>query len=191
MKIEIGCGEKLRKGYIHCDIRKVKGVDYVCKANNLPFKDNSVDEIYTRHLIEHFTFKEFLSTLQEWNRVLKIRGRLYIICPNLIWHLKQIINSNHKSFYEKIPGKNNHRYWGFGSLFGWQQDKYDVHKFGYYFELLRDILEEFGFDKIKNLTDKSKSLEKTPWHLEVEAIKMKKSKNHKKTKFYSLFDVKH
>jgi len=191
MKLEIGCGKKPKKGYIHCDVRKLKGIDYVCKANKLPFKNNTVDEIYTRHLIEHFTFKEFLSVLEEWNRVLKFGGKLYIICPNLLWHLKQIIKSTHKSFYEKERGKRMRRYLGFGSLFGWQQEDYDIHKFGYYFELLKDILEDFGFGKIKNLTNKRDSLEKDDAHLEVSAVKIKNSKNYKKSKFYRLFDVKH
>jgi len=147
MKIEIGSGKNKRKGYISCDIRNLPGVDYVCSANELPFKNESIEEIYSRHLIEHFTLKEFLKVLEEWNRVLTKEGMLYIICPNIIWHLEQILESDHNSMYSKTSGKN-HRYWGFGSLFGWQQDEYDIHKFGYYFELLRDILQDFGFKNI-------------------------------------------
>jgi len=191
MKLEIGCGKSPREGYIHCDIRKIKGVDVICDARKLPYKNNSADEIYSRHFIEHFTLKEFLQVLQEWNRVLKKEGKLYIICPNLLWHLNQILKSNHKSFYEKERGKRMRRYWGFGSLFGWQQNDYDIHKFGYYFELLRDILTDFGFGNIKNLTNKKDSLEKDDAHLEVSAIKIKNFKNYKKSKFYRLFEVKH
>ena len=103
-KIEIGSGKNKRDGYESCDIRDIPGIDHVCKADELPFADNSIDEIYSRHLIEHFTLKEFLKVLVEWNRVLKVGGKLHIICPNLLWHLKQIIKGTHKSFYKKRGG---------------------------------------------------------------------------------------
>ena len=96
----------------------------------------------------------------------------------------------HESFFNKKSGEND-RYWGFGSLFGWQQDEYDVHKFGYYFEVLRDILEEFGFGDIEDLTDSGRGLENEPWHLEVRAVKKTRSIWHEDSKFYRHFDVKH
>ncbi len=191
IKLEIGCGKKPREGFSTCDIRSLPNVDYVCPADNLPFANEKVSEIYSRHVIEHFTLKEFLKVLKEWNRVLQIGGEVYIVCPNLFWHLQQILNGTHESFYQKESGKND-RYWGFGSLFGWQQDQYDIHKFGYYFELLQDILAEFGFDNIDNLTNLPCSIEKAPWHLEVRAKKMVSfSKPYEESKFYSLFDVRH
>ncbi|MGZ8507251.1 MAG: class I SAM-dependent methyltransferase [Bacteroidia bacterium] len=74
LKIEIGSGKKPRIGYKTCDIRELPGVDYVCSADALPFENNSVDEIFSRHVVEHFTLKEFLNVLKEWNRVLKPNG---------------------------------------------------------------------------------------------------------------------
>jgi len=190
LRLEIGCGKKPRPGFLTCDIRDLPGVDYVCNSNALPFENNTVDEIYSRHVVEHFTLKEFLEVLHEWNRVLKVGGEVYIICPNLLWHLEQIMKGSHESFFNKTSGSND-RYWGFGSLFGWQQDEYDIHKFGYYFELLKDILVEFGFEKAENLTNKEDSLEKAPWHLEVRAVKKENSIEFKQSKFYHHFDVMH
>ena len=135
LNVEVGGGRKPRKGYVNCDVRQLDGVDHVCTADDLPFADGEVQEVYTRHVVEHFTLKEFLTVLAEWNRVLQIGGRIHIVCPNLLFHLRQILDGSHESFYDKVPGRND-RYWGLGSLFGWQQDEYDVHKFGYYFELL-------------------------------------------------------
>ena len=190
-KIEIGCGKKRRTdGYECCDIRNIEGVDHVCSADKLPFDDDSVDEVYSRHVIEHFSLKEFLDVLVEWNRVLKDGGQLYIICPNWLWHLEQITSGTHDSFYNKEPGKND-RYWGFGSLFGWQQDEYDVHKFGYYFELLEDILKDAGFGKIENLTNQPESREQAMHHLEVRAAKVSEFTDASQHKLFSHFDVSH
>ena len=190
IRLEVGCGNSPRPGFLTCDIRALPGVDYVCSADDLPFERESITEIYSRHVIEHFTLKEFLKILEEWNRVLKIEGELYIICPNLVWHLEQVLNGSHQSFYNKQSGKNA-RYWGFGSLFGWQQDEYDIHKFGYYYELLQDILLEFGFGDIEDLTASGKGLENEPWHLEVRARKKIPSIKFWDSIFFTHFDVKH
>jgi hypothetical protein len=100
------------------------------------------------------------------------------------------LEGSHGSFYNKKSG-HNARYWGFGSLFGWQQDQYDVHKFGFYFELLADILTEFGFGEVENLTGSGKGLENEPWHLEVRAKKKHISIPYAESTFYHHFDVKH
>lgn len=46
----------------------------------LPFPDLSVDTIIARHIIEHIT--DTIGTLANWNRILKIGGRLLISTPN-------------------------------------------------------------------------------------------------------------
>lgn len=190
LKVEIGGGRNPREGYTNCDVRKLETVDHVCEADNLPFEDGTVDEIYSRHVIEHFTIKEFLKILSEWNRVLKTGGKLYIICPNLIFHLKQVLNGSHESFYTKESGGND-RYWGMGSLFGWQQNEYDIHKFGYYYDLLKDVLEDMGFDQVVDHTGKEESLENAAWHLEVSAQKAIRSIDYSDSTFYNHFNVSH
>jgi len=190
MKIEIWCGRSPRNWYKSCDIRNIEWVDYICSADNLPFKNNSIDEIFSRHVIEHFTLKEFLNVLIEWNRVLKKWGKLYIICPNMIWHMKQIINWSHHSLYTKERWKND-RYWWIWSIFWWQQNEYDIHKFWYYYELLKDILDDFWFENINDYTEQSDSLENAPWHLEVSANKSKNSNSNKGSKFFNLLNVTH
>lgn len=46
----------------------------------LPFADLSVDTIIARHILEHIT--DTIETLWNWNRILKIGGRLLISVPN-------------------------------------------------------------------------------------------------------------
>lgn len=56
MKLHIGCGEKNLIGWKHFDVRKIdEHIDYVGTADDLSqFSDNSIDEIYACHLLEHF-----------------------------------------------------------------------------------------------------------------------------------------
>lgn len=46
----------------------------------LPFEDLSIDTIIARHVLEHVT--DTIETLNNWNKILKIGGRLLIAVPN-------------------------------------------------------------------------------------------------------------
>jgi SAM-dependent methyltransferase len=47
----------------------------------LPFEDDSVDEIYTSHLLEHLTYADGLRFLEELRRVIKPDGIIRIVSP--------------------------------------------------------------------------------------------------------------
>ena len=51
-------------------------------AQHMPFKDNTFDEIYSSHLIEHLPHP--LKFLKECHRVLKPGGTLRLWCPNIM-----------------------------------------------------------------------------------------------------------
>jgi len=55
MKIDIGCGNHKKEGFIGLDIDKNSQADIIGSALDLPLKDDSVDQIYCSHLVEHFT----------------------------------------------------------------------------------------------------------------------------------------
>ena len=82
MKIDVGCGSKKRgQDYIGVDIYPYPGVNIVHDVETgLPFKDNEIDEIYTSHFLEHT--KDFVSTMEEFYRVLKPGGILEVIVPH-------------------------------------------------------------------------------------------------------------
>ncbi len=57
------------------DERAFSHVDYVGKAEDLSiFGDESVEEIYACHILEHFRRADVLKVLQEWFRVLCTGG---------------------------------------------------------------------------------------------------------------------
>jgi len=75
IKIELGCGpNKKIVDAISMDMVNLDSVDIVANINNgLPFEDNSIDEIYSFHFLEHVDNLEF--ALKEIYRVLKPNGR--------------------------------------------------------------------------------------------------------------------
>lgn len=55
-------------------------VDVVANGDELPFEDDSYDYCISSHVIEHFF--DPIKALQEWNRVVKSGGYIFIICPH-------------------------------------------------------------------------------------------------------------
>lgn len=79
--IDIGCGENKVRGSIGLDVRPCSGVDIVCRFDHaLPLKNESVDTIWCRHVLEHMADLE--PVLKELRRVLKDSGRIHIIVPH-------------------------------------------------------------------------------------------------------------
>jgi len=83
MKINIGCGGYPIKGYINIDkLEKFSEFNY--DAWELPYEDNSIDEIYAGHVVEHLPYDKIQDTLKEWNRVLSPQGTVTIVIPDMV-----------------------------------------------------------------------------------------------------------
>ena len=66
-------------------------MDDATKLNKI--EDNSLDGIYSSHLIEHFWWWELESILKLWYRKLKVGGRIEIRCPDIEWIFKKCSSS--------------------------------------------------------------------------------------------------
>jgi len=51
-------------------------------CRSLPFKDNTLDFIYSSHLLEDFWWDEVRAIVKEWTKALKPNGRLVTYCPD-------------------------------------------------------------------------------------------------------------
>jgi predicted SAM-dependent methyltransferase len=83
-KIQIGAQSNSISGWLNLDILpKSREVAYMDATQTFPFADNSVDYIYTEHMIEHITLQQGKFMIAECFRVLKPNGRIRIATPNL------------------------------------------------------------------------------------------------------------
>ena len=98
LKLNLGCGPDKKEGYIGVDKVKLPTVDVVHDLNvyPYPFKDNSVDEIYCSHILEHLD--DFIKTMEELWRICKPDALIIIKAPYYKHHLSYG-DPTHKHFF--------------------------------------------------------------------------------------------
>lgn len=75
MKLNIGCGRNAMEGYVNLDSADLPGVDVVADLlEPLPFEDDTFDEIYGSHVIEHISGPDSLKLMEELWRITKNGG---------------------------------------------------------------------------------------------------------------------
>lgn len=90
MKLNLGCGNKKREGYVNVDA--CGEPDVVCDLSVFPWPwaDGSVDEVFSEHFLEHV--QDYEKTILEIHRILKPGGVIWFKVPHFrnpmaIWHL--------------------------------------------------------------------------------------------------------
>lgn len=148
MKIELGAFEK-REGWITID--KDQRSDLCMDLTDpIPFPDNSVDHIYSSHLLEHFYFLDMYKLLRECLRVLKPEGIFEAAVPDMRPYIEAYFKPRGSLI---IPEKSLYTpAWHFfsnidyinymGSLDG-------IHKWMFDDENLPLIIENAGFRNVK------------------------------------------
>jgi len=138
MKLHIG-GKQIKDDWKILNIQKNDGVDFVGSISDLSqFDDNSIEEIYASHVVEHVDQKNIKKTLEGIYRVLKNDGKFYISVPDLDVLCRIFIDN-------KAPAKV--KFHVMRMMFGGQTDEFDYHYFGWNYEFLNSYLIEAGFKK--------------------------------------------
>tara|TARA_Y100000389_G_C17332384_1_gene448805 strand:+ start:141 stop:653 length:513 start_codon:yes stop_codon:yes gene_type:complete len=142
MKLHIG-GEQIKEGWKILNIQKKDGVDFIGDISDLSqFEDNSIEEIYASHVFEHVLQKNIKSTLIGIHRVIQDNGKFYVSVPDM--------NVLCKIFLEpKAPSKVKVHV--LRMMFGGQMDDFDIHYFGWDFNLLKEFLLNAGFKKAEKV----------------------------------------
>ena len=138
MKLHIG-GKEIKEGWKILNVQKNEGVDLIGSITDLSqFEDESIDEIYASHVVEHVDQKNIKKTLKGINRVLKNNGKFYISVPDLDILCRIFIE---KTAPQKV------KFHAMRMMFGGQIDEFDYHYFGWNYEFLNSYLTEAGFTK--------------------------------------------
>lgn len=173
MKLHVGCGQNYLDGYINLEFAKVflsppHKVDMLGSGMTLPFKNGSLDEIISYHVIEHmprpaspeakekyhYNVEDFLD---ECVRTLKTGGKLTAECPDFEKIINELVIENKQDRIDNIFGLD--RYEG------------DIHHWGYTAQSLKELFKSRGLTvtKVTGGTDYHTKFEPT---LRIEALKM-------------------
>lgn len=149
-KLNLGCGDKILPGYVNVDVvpsRRGLKPDVLCDLHKLtPFEDNSVDEILSVHVVEHFWRWEVTDVLREWARVLRPGGTMILECPNLLSAAHELLQNPEAG---AGPGGEGQRtMWVFYGDPAWK-DPYMIHRWGYTPRSLGQIMHEAGLTNLR------------------------------------------
>ena len=81
-RLNLGCGEDYKEGYLNVDFHSHLKVDKVINLNQFPypFANSSFDEIIAFHVLEHLD--DPFKVMKELHRILKADGTLFIKVPH-------------------------------------------------------------------------------------------------------------
>jgi len=116
VKLNLGCGKDIREDCYNIDIRplpKVMQAD-VC---NLPFRDESVDEVLALDIYEHISYLKSQDLLNHWVSKLKSGGLLILQAPCLDKIIEYFLTATNPGMIET----------GIACLFGSQDYKENTH----------------------------------------------------------------
>jgi len=83
-KLQIGAGLNELKGWLNTTLYPFDdGMVFMDGTTRFPISDNTIDYIFSEHVIEHIEFEQGMFMLNEAFRVLKSGGRIRIATPDL------------------------------------------------------------------------------------------------------------
>ena len=140
IKLDIGSGDhniKMPKEeWVHIDGCSGSNVDLVMDffKEKLPFDNEKVDEIWLGDIIEHIPTYHY-EVLKDWNRVLKIGGKIAGQTPNL-----------HSVMMRYAKGELNIKD-AETSLYGWHDHPYQQHYVTFTIDSLTEVMKQHGFEQ--------------------------------------------
>ncbi|MBI4645376.1 MAG: hypothetical protein HY738_01990 [Bacteroidia bacterium] len=145
-KVNVGCGQYCREGWINIDIQPFKTVDVVMDVTK-EWKFQNLTHIYAEHFIEHLSLEQGMNFLVNAGKSLGKNGLIRLSTPNIEWVLKthykfDKLNDN-ESALDSVTAINR-------AFHGWN------HKFLYSPFLLKELLIQIGFKNI-NFKDYKKN----------------------------------
>lgn len=108
IKLNLGSGSnRMQDDFVNVDLHVAADLQHDLRQP-LPYEDNTVDEIYSCHVIEHFTRSEWDFVRQDWARVLKRGGVMTLLCPDILKLCQLFAADQHQVRIEQIYGQQSH-----------------------------------------------------------------------------------
>ena len=140
MKLNLCAGGCNKEGFINVDKNAETRPDLLLDIvkDKWPYEDNSVDEVWLMHGLEHIYRKKWDFLFMETKRVLKLNGRFVLGYPEF-----QICLQNY------LDNKGNRKDFWLQTIYGRRMWEGDEHVTAVESIELQQILESYGFYRVK------------------------------------------
>jgi SAM-dependent methyltransferase len=149
LKLQFGCGDKRKAGWVNIDLRR--GADVALDLRRpLPFADGSCDRIYSEHFLEHIDYPQpALSLLGECLRVLAPGGEFSVGVPDTEWPVREYAGVSHEGYFE-LAKTRWHPGWCRTPMehLNFHFRNFDDHRFAYDAQTLGQALTAVGFVEV-------------------------------------------
>lgn len=137
--LDLGCGESKYQtdegDVLTVDIREEVNPDYRADLRQLPFATGEFNQVYSSHVLEHFSRADVNKVLDEAVRVLKPDGELRLVLPNIQWAAERIMKNQVDDDVMNV-------------VLGAQTYKENYHQFFFTPQTLEAMLKERDFKRI-------------------------------------------
>ncbi len=150
MNLQIGCSE-VRGRYksmewINLDLLIHDGVDVIGSGFELPFEEDTFDEIHCIHVLEHVTRDKYPVMLSEMHRVIRPGCAVYVETPDFKGTVANLTKAFEAKNYRDV------HIWT-TSTYGKSEREGMSHHWGFYSKLLIDAFHSQGFSEAVELDD--------------------------------------
>jgi predicted SAM-dependent methyltransferase len=139
LRLNLGSGTSPMHEYTNIDMLPEADVQHDL-TTPLPYRDNSITRIYSSHVVEHFTRKEWEFVRRDWARVLKPGGEMEIRCPDIMKLAQHLVDN---------PGDPMR----IQQIYGQQANPGQFHKNGFNEQILADSFPGFSYKLLKPSSD--------------------------------------
>lgn len=147
LKLHLGCGESHLAGYINIDypstehtVQATSAADVFADITTLSILNESVDEIRSHHVFEHFDRQTALALLCNWHQQLKVGGTLIIETPDFKESSLLLLLDTSLSYKDQQAILRH--------IFGSHEARWAIHCDGWYKEKFLHVLSLLGYEDI-------------------------------------------
>ncbi|MFA5410929.1 MAG: methyltransferase domain-containing protein [Candidatus Omnitrophota bacterium] len=150
LKLHLGCGHNIKKGFINVDIDKSADLTLDLRER-FPFLTGSCSLIYSEHFLEHLDYPgQAIFFLKECYRILKPGGIFSAGVPDTEWPVRAYAEGRDRDYF-RYAEKKQHPEWCVTKMehLNYHFRQGSQHRFAYDFETMKYALSLVGFREVK------------------------------------------
>lgn len=144
MRLNLGAGDSHFEGFTSVDLYDEKA-DVRADICELPFPDNSVDEIVAYQVVEHIPYQKSEQMFAEMYRVLKPGAKATIETPDVLYIAKDIVENGISDIWIHSLVGEYYRPWDKDRYDDWENCAAAIHRNPWDFRRIKTVAEPLGF----------------------------------------------